>query len=201
MFNALVLIFDPIPTWERIFRSQRTLFFIFWIYLVPLLTLTSAGEAYRLVHWERPGPVRALKPYSTVEAAAFEAAQFLLSLGIVFIGAKLMKSIGETFHGRHTFTQAFTTVAYGLGPLFTCRLLDTFVGMPPWVSWAIGIVLSIAVLYHGVPRIMQPDPPHAFGLFLMSALLLLLIAGLVRFVTWLYLQGKFGHVPALSALS
>ena len=26
---------------------------------------------------------------------------------VVFIGAKLIKSIGETFHGRHTFTQAF----------------------------------------------------------------------------------------------
>src|SRR5439155_128077 len=129
---------------------------------------------------------------SSAEAAVFESAQFLLSLGIVFIGARLMKSIGETFHGRHTFTQAFTTIAYSLGPLFVLRLLDSFVGMPPWVSWSIGIMLSIAVLYHGVPRIMQPDPPHAFGLFFMNALLLLLITGLVRLLTSWYLLGKFG---------
>ena len=38
---------------------------------------------------------------------------------------------------------------------------------------------------------MDPDPSHAFGLFFMSALLLVLITGLVRFVTAAYLQGKF----------
>lgn len=196
MLNALLLIFEPVPTWERIFRSQRSLFFIFWIYLVPLLVITSAGEAYRLMHWERPGvnPLITLKPFTPAEAALFESAQFLLSLGIVFIGAKLVKSVGETFHGRHTFTQAFTTVAYSLGPLFVLRLLDSFAAVPPWVSWGIGIVLSIAVLYHGVPRIMQPDPPHAFGLFLMSGLLLLLITGLARYIAICYLKGEFGHV-------
>ena len=70
-------------------------------------------------------------------------------------------------------------------------------GISPWVAWAIGICLSVAVLYQGVPRIMEPDPPHAFGLFLMSALLLVLITGLVRFATAAYLQGKF---PALQSL-
>ncbi len=69
--------------------------------------------------------------------------------------------------------------------------------MSPWISWAIGIVLSVAVLYHGVPRMMEPDPAHAFGLFLMSALLLVLITGLVRFVTGMYLLGKFAKLQAV----
>ena len=42
---------------------------------------------------------------------------------------------------------------------------------------------------------MEPDPSHAFGLYLMSALLLVLVSGLVRFVTAAYLGGKF-PVPA-----
>ncbi len=63
--------------------------------------------------------------------------------------------------------------------------------MSPWVTWTIGIVLSIGVLYQGIPRMMEPDPPHAFGLYLMSAVLLCLITGLERFVTAWYLQGKF----------
>jgi hypothetical protein len=57
--------------------------------------------------------------------------------------------------------------------------------------WAVGIILCAAVLYHGVPRVMEPDPPHAFGLFFMSSLLLALVSGLVRLVTISYLQGKF----------
>jgi len=52
------------------------------------------------------------------------------------------------------------------------------------------------VLYQGVPRMMEPDPPHAFGLYLMSSLLLLFITGLARFVTAWYLQGKFLTVDA-----
>jgi hypothetical protein len=192
MIKALLLIFEPIATWEGIVRARRSLGFILLFYLLPLLVLTSAAEAYGLIHWGKwQGEVTRLKRFSVNEAVVFEVGQFLLSLLIVFIGAKVIKSIGETFHGRHTYTQAFTAVAYGLGPMLMFRFLDPFPGMSPWVSWPIGIMLTIGVLYQGVPRIMEPDPPHAFGLYLMSSLLLFLITGLARFVTACYLEGKF----------
>jgi hypothetical protein len=116
---------------------------------------------------------------------------------IVFMSAKVVKSMCETFHGRHSYPQAFATVAYGLSPLFLLHLLDVFQGVSPWVSWTAGIMLSIAVLYHGVPRMMEPDPPHAFGLYLMSALTVLLSTGLLRFVTAWYLQGRFARLEAV----
>src|SRR2546426_255534 len=198
MLNALMLIFEPIATWERIFRAHRSLVFILVVYLLPLLALTSAGEGYGLNHWGKwRGEVERLKRFPVGEVVIFEAVQVLLSLLVVFIGAMLMKTICQTFHGRQTYTKAFTTVAYGLGPLFFLRLLDAFAGVPPWVSWAIGIILSIAVLYQGVPRMLEPDPPHAFGLYLMSGLLLLLITGMARFVTAWYLEGKFTGLEAL----
>jgi hypothetical protein len=118
-------------------------------------------------------------------------------LVVVLVGAAMVKAIGETFHGRHTYPQAFTTVAYGLSPLFLLRLLDAFKEISPWASWGIGIVLSIAVLYYGVPRMMEPDPPHAFGLYLMSSLLLLLITGILRYATAECLQGKFSKLQDL----
>ena len=124
-------------------------------------------------------------------------AQLLVSLCVVFAGASLLKALGETFHGRHTYHQAFTAVAYGLSPFFLLRLLDVVPGINPWVSWAIGILLSAAVLYHGVPRMMAPDPAHAFGLFLMSMLLLALVTGLVRFVTAAFMQGKFPRLQVI----
>jgi hypothetical protein len=109
----------------------------------------------------------------------------------------MIKSIGETFHGRHTYPQAFTAVAYGLSPLFLFHLLDAFPKVYPWVGWSIGILLSIAALYYGVPRMMEPDPPHAFGLFFMSSLLLVLVSGLVRFVMAEYLLGKFDKLQVI----
>ena len=194
MIKALLLIFEPAATWERIFRTQRSLGFILLLYLLPLLGFTSAVEGYGLVRWGKyqyHGEVPRSRTYSVGEAAAFEGAQVGLALLIIFIGAKLVKSMSETFHGRHNYTQAFTTVAYGLSPLFLFHLLDAHPEMSPWVSWALGIVLSVAVLYHGVPRMMEPDPSHAFGLYLMSAFTLLLATGVLRWLSAWYLQGKF----------
>ena len=201
MIKALLLIFDPTATWEGIFRARRTVTSVLLIYLFPMLLLVAVVEGYGLVHWGKwQGEVGRLRKFPVGEAAIIEAAQFLLSVLVVFLGTKMIKSIGETFHGRHTYTQAFTAVAYGLSPFFLLRLLDAFSwasAWAPWVPWAIGISLSIGVLYHGVPRMMEPDPPNAFGLFLMSALLLALLTGLLRFVTATYLQGKFPKVQVI----
>ena len=51
MIKALLLIFEPIATWEGIFRARRSLAFILVIYLLPLILLASAAEGYGLVHW------------------------------------------------------------------------------------------------------------------------------------------------------
>jgi len=198
MIKALLLIFEPMATWNGILRAQRSMGFILVTYLLPLLLITSAVEGYGLVHWGKwQGEIGRLKTIPVGEVVLVEAVQILLSLGTVLLGANLVKSVGETFHGRHTYSQAFTAVAYSLGPLYLLRLLDGFAGVSPWVTWAIGICLTVGTLYHGVPRIMEPDPSHAFGLYVMSALLLVLVTGLVRFATAAYLQGKF---PVLQSL-
>ena len=63
----------------------------------------------------------------------FEIAQLIASLTVVWIGAKLIKALGDTFHGRHSFDQTFTVTAYGLSPLFLLRLLNSFPSVSPWV--------------------------------------------------------------------
>jgi hypothetical protein len=73
-------------------------------------------------------------------------------------------------------------------------VLDGFSFVPPALTWCVGIACVITVLYQGIPRVMMPDPPHAFGLYLMSSVLLLVLTGLTRFVTWWYLEGHFKPV-------
>jgi hypothetical protein len=204
VIKALFLIFEPVRTWEGIQLNRRSFGFILWAYLMPMIILSCVAEGYGLHRWGRPqGELSHHKDYPLGETVIFEFGQAVLSLAVVFIGAKLTKSVGETFHGRHTYTQTFSAVAYGLSPLFLLRLLDMSPSFSPWVTWAIGILLSIAVLYQGLPRMMEPDPPHAFGLFLMSSLLLVFISGLWRFMAAWYLQGKFAtleaHVASLAA--
>ena len=191
MIKALLLIIEPNATWDGIIRARRSILFILGAFLVPLLLLTAAGEGYGLVHWGKWQELGRLKKFPIGEAVVVEAAQFLLSLLVVCAGAKMVRAVGETFRGRHTYTQAFTVVAYSLSPVFLLRLLDAFSGVSPWVGWGIGIALCISLLYQGVPRVMEPDPSHAFGLYLMSALLLVLFSGVVRYLTAAYLKGEF----------
>ena len=50
MIKALLLIFDPITTWDGIFRARQSMVSIVLTYLLPLLLLVSVVEGYRLVH-------------------------------------------------------------------------------------------------------------------------------------------------------
>ena len=198
MIKALLLILEPMTAWDRIVHAQRSLKQVLFVFLLPLLGLGALAEGSGLVFFGKPQQgLGQFKQFAPGEAVVFEVGQVLLSIGIVFISARIIKSFGETFQGRHSFTRTFTTVAYGLSPLFALRVLDGFPGVNPWLSWGIGILLSMRVLYHGVPRVMLPDPPQAFGLYLISSILLVLTTGLARFLTAWYLEGRFKPVAEL----
>jgi Yip1 domain len=203
MIKALLLVLDPGATWDAIVLAKRSWVSILLGYLMPLWLIAFVAEGYGLVHWGKPrGFVSQLKTFSNAEALIFEILQLGLMFVIVFVGGKLIKAVGETFHGRNNFTQTFTVAAYGLGPVFTLRILDMFPSVSSWIYWATwtaGILLTFSILYHGIPRLMLPDPPHAFGLYVVSCVLLAMVAGFVRFMTFWYLQGKFGKLDALIA--
>jgi hypothetical protein len=192
MIKTLFILFSPQFGWERVFRAQRSVGYLLAVFLIPLLLLTGLAEGFGLVHWGKwQGVVPHLKRFSTGEMIIFELGQLVLSVGLVFLGAMLVKSLAATFHTRHTFKQAFNLIVHGLGPLFLLRILDMFTFVSPWMYWAVGILLSVYAVYHGVPSVMQPDPPQAFGLFFMTSLLLFFMTGLAVFLISWFLAGKF----------
>lgn len=205
MIKAFLLVFEPVQTWDKVARSQRGGVALFAMFLLPMILLTAAAEGYGLVHWGKylETGYHGLRKFPVKEALVYEVIQAVLLVVVVLVATQTLKALGQTFHGRHTFAQAFTAVVHGLSPLFVLRLLDMFPSINPWVTWATGIVLCLATLYHGLPRVMMPDPPHAFGLYLMSGLLLVLVTGLWRFVTAWYLAGYFkpveGVISAIAA--
>ena len=192
MIRALLLLFNPVGTWERVLEARRGIVAILFISLLPLLALTLAGECYGLVEWgKQRGEFGGVVQLAATALVPYVIAQLVLSLTAVFVGAFLVKAIGETFHGRHNYTQAFTVVAYGLGPLFLLRLLDALPRWPWWLSWVIGILLAMSTLYTGIPHIMRPDPAHALGLYFMSAIVLVFITGFAAFLAHTILERQF----------
>lgn len=195
MIKALFLIFEPEAAWNRVALSRRGIGFTVALYLLPMMLIVGVVEVFGLVKWGRWQPAMgAIKTFPMREALIYETAELLLMGVIILAGAHFIKALGDTFHVRHTYEKTLTVVIYGLSPVFLLRLLDVFPNINLWMPWAIGIMLTIKVLYTGVPRIMLPDPPDAFGLYLMSALLLAMITALERFITAGCLGGNFKPV-------
>ena len=195
MIKALFLIFEPEAAWNRIALSQRGISFIVGLYLSPMMLIVGGVEFLGLVKWGRWQPaLDQIKHFKVSEALIYETAEMLLMAIVILAGAHFVKTLGDTFHVRHTYASALTVVVYGLSPVFMLRLLDVFPTINLWLPWAIGIMLTTKVLYHGVPRIMLPDPPDAFGLYLMSALLLAMVTALERFISAGCLGGSFKPV-------
>lgn len=195
MIGALYLIFNPAEAWDRILQAQRSSWFLLVRYLLPMMLITMAAEGYGMVNWGKPQAVlhRVIK-FSVGETVVFEMTRFLLTLLIVVVCAFAIKRFGETFRERNTYRQTFTLVIYGLGPLFLLRLLDATTVISPWLTWGIGIALCTEVLYYGVPRVMEPDSPNAFGVYFMSSLVLVATTGLERFGTAWFLSGRMRPV-------
>ena len=194
MIRALFLIFQTSAAWERVVKARRNLGPLLVLYLLPMMLLVAVVNGFGLVKWGEPqaGLFDYIHKSTVGEAVIFEAAHSLLTLLAIVVCGVLVKILGETFHGRYTYKQTFTLVIYGLSPMFLLRLLDAVPAIIPWVTWGIGIALSIKILHQGIWFVMQPAPPNAFALYFMSSLLLVASTGLERFVTAWYLAG---HIP------
>jgi hypothetical protein len=104
--------------------------------------------------------------------------------------AEGIKHLCKTFHDRHLFAAALTVSVFSLGPVFLMRVCDAFPAVHPMVSWGIGAVLGVSVLYHGLPRLMAVGAAHAAGVYLASAMLLFMVSGIGRVLVVYYLQGR-----------
>ena len=200
MLKAFFLIFEPVAAWDRIIRSRRSVGFILAFHLLPALLIIAAVESWGLVTLGKWQPAyqktrHFLLPAQENEVVFYGALQLILTLISVVVIALVIQSISGAFRLRRDFRSAFTVVAYGLSPMFLLRLLDAAPKIPPWVPWTIGIILSVWVLYQGLPRILEPDPTHAFGLYLSSAFVMALTTGVFRLLTALYILGRvsFNH--------
>lgn len=194
MIKAILLIFRPEQTWNGIAAANRSIAYILCLHLVPLILLTSVAEGYGLVNWGKSSSVgekKTVRLYTVKEAVIVETAQSFVLLGLAFLGAVAAKSYSSTFHRRSTFRQAFTAIAFGMAPMLTLRFGDLIVGLYPWVPWAVGMILTLAVLYLGLPCLLKPDPPHAFGLYVMTTMTITVMFGLWRLVMTQFFLGKF----------
>jgi hypothetical protein len=192
MIRALLLIINPSSTWEAIKNEQPSAVRISLSFLLPLLLLSSLGEAWGLLRLGvEQGPfTQRVATVSEHLALRYELIQAGFSLLVVYVGAVALKIIGASFHRRHSYAECFTTLAFSLSPLFLIRLLDAVPAVNTWVCYGIGIFLTLSLLYRGIPFIMKPDPSNALGLFMICSFLLVGTTALAHFLTVQVLEQK-----------
>lgn len=193
------MLIRPVSTWNGITENNRSVAMVLLIFLLPLLLLTSVLEGYGLVHFGKyqSVPMSVLKKYTVQEAVVFETGHTMLLAAAVFIIATAARAFSQTFHTRNNFQQAFNAVAYGFAPLLSLRLLDGLSSINGWVAWGIGLALTLAVLYHGLPCILRPDPPHAFGLYFNTCVTVIVATGLLRLVVVYLWEGRLKGLSEL----
>jgi hypothetical protein len=191
MIKALFLIFESAAAWGRVLAARRSVKFIVATYLMPMLVLVAVTGGIGLVKWGKwQAGTGQYKQFTVGEAVVYETAEMLLMLLVIVICAHLIKIMGETFNGRHTYTQSFTVVIYALSPMFLLRMLDVLPSANLWVTWLIGLMLTVHILYHGLPIIMRPEPSHALGLYFMCILIIAATTGLERLGMIATLSGR-----------
>lgn len=189
MIKVFFLIFEPGAAWEKIAQARRSFAYITAIHLLPLIVLCAGLETWGLHVHGKVTRYQVLKYFKPEEVVTFGITEFVLLFAMVLVSALLVFKISQTFQDRLTFLQAYTTIAYGFSPLFLCRFLDYFGSIHPLVPWLMGTALTVWILYQGIPRVMQPDPTHAFGVYLSALIVVLLTSGLARLMTAMYMLG------------
>ena len=183
MIRALMLIIDGSRTWERIKLAQAGVARITFLFLLPLIVLTSGAEFAGLVRLgaERGAldsitavPESLALPYVLVHVAGM--------LLLLYVGSFVLQKIGTSFHRRHSYAECFTTLTYSLSPLCLARIPDAFPQVQTWVCYGVGIFLALSIFYRGIPTILKPDPSNALGLFMFCSFLLVASTGLLHFV-------------------
>jgi hypothetical protein len=198
MIRVFSLIFRPAMTWELILNPQPGIAYLLLRCLFPMMAIAGSAEGFGLVKWgKQQSIIHRIQKFTVGEAVIYEIGRAFMMLLIVAGCAILIKMLAETFGKRHSFHRALMLVIYGLSPVFLFRILDMAPVFNPWVTWGLGIVLCTEILYQGVPSVMNPDPPNAFGLYFMSSLVLVATTGLERFITAWYLLGHMQPVEEL----
>lgn len=191
MIRVFALLFDATTTWEKIDQEQQSILRVFLSYLLPILLISVAAEAFLLMRFgQQVGPMDQLVAVSPPVMIRYELARLVFALFITFGGALLVRKLGDSFHSRHQYRNCFVTLAYSLGPLFLMQIVDGWPVINSWIVWATGILLSVSILYKGIPRTLRPEPSNALGLYLFLSVFLIIASGLAHYVATLILEER-----------
>ena len=191
MLRALNLLFSPEPEWQKAALKPPHFLTVLFLSIIPLMAVALAVEGWSLVKYGEVFRGLAPRAVSVDRAITYEVCYGVLSLVVIFLGARLLQNVGKSFNLDASFGVCFILISLGYSPLFLARLLDALPQINTWICWVVGVALSFRILYHGVALWLRPEQTKGFGLLLVSFLYILVLSALVHFASIQVLQGRF----------
>jgi hypothetical protein len=189
MLWVLLMFFDPVRGWQRAAEAARSYPCLVLCHLLPLALVGCVAEGWGMARWgKRLGEFGTLHRFPMEDIVRYEAVRFGLAVLLVLGVAVLLKQLANTFHSRNGFRSALAAAVFGLGPVLLLRVADMFPWMPMWLTWLVGAVLSAAILYQGIPRLLHTDPAHAMGLYFCGAALVVLASAVAHLLGLFFLH-------------
>jgi hypothetical protein len=190
----ILLVARPVQTWESIATDARG-----WIHAFGWFFLTGTGllaflDGLGLYGREQRHIAEGmtLDCPSVVQLVGFEILQAALTTGLILILAICMTANANACHRQIRVRQTLRLLFHAAGPLVLVQFLNAIPSLNVWISWLMGLVLSLGALYHGLPRILKPDVPSAMGLFFSSAVMFTSLMLMGRLLTYWYLTRYLG---------
>jgi uncharacterized membrane protein YecN with MAPEG domain len=190
MLRAISFSLLPEGAWQKAATKPPHFALVLFVTLLPLMILTLAVEGYALVNFGEGYGEVGRRVISADRAIKYEVFYGVASLAVIFLGAALLKGLGESFNLKASYSVTFVLMAIAYTPIFLVRLLDAVPAVHTWICWAVGVALAMRILYHGVGWWLKPEQTKGFGLFIMCFIYVLVLSGLVHFAAVQVLHGR-----------
>ena len=196
MIRALSLVWDPATVWERILQERKGLGLVFTAYFLPILVLAALGEGFTLAHWRTwTAGAHGVMRFSLSQIIIFETIRSAVTCVAIGFSAHVIWLLRDPFRGRYDYAQALMLVMYSFSPMFLCQVLTGVSRINLWLSWGVGLYLSLRIFYYGVGRVAKTDARKRHGLYLLSSLVIIALTGAQRYML---IQCLSGHSSPLN---
>jgi hypothetical protein len=190
MLRALNLSISPEAGWQKTALNPPSAFVVLLASILPLMILGLAVEGYALMKYGEAFGDLGRHAVSAERVLKYTIFYGIASLAVIIVGAGLLRNIGSTFNLQVSYGAWLVLLGMVYTPIFLARMLDAVPAINSWICWAIGVLLALRILYHGVGGWLRPEQTKGFGLFLITFIYIVVVSGLVHFAAVQVLQGK-----------
>jgi hypothetical protein len=190
MLRAVNLTISPEAGWQKTALNPPNVFAVLLLSILPVMIASLAVEGYGLVKLGEAFGELGRHQVAAARVVKYSGFYGAASLAVILVGAWLLRNVGRTFNLQATYSAWLLLIGIAYTPVFLARIIDGVPAIHSWICWAVGVALSMRILYHGVGGWLRPEQTKGFGLFLLSFIYILVLSGLVHFAAIQVLQGK-----------